>query len=110
LPSLPGKSLIYLDPPYYIKGKDLYYDYYTHKDHEQVAKLVVNKIRRQKWIVSYDNVGTIRDMYADCRSIVYGVGYSARESRAGAEVMFFCRDLEVPPLTGAMFPIRKRVA
>jgi DNA adenine methylase len=104
------KALIYLDPPYYIKGKELYYDYYTHKDHEEIAKFVTKKIRKQKWIVSYDNIEAIREMYVDSRSITYGVGYSAREARDGAEVMFFCNDLEVPPLTGAMWPLRKRIA
>lgn len=110
LPILPEKTLIYLDPPYYIKGKELYYDFYTHKDHEQVAKLVTTKIRRQKWIVSYDNVGTIKDMYGDCRCIVYGLGYSAREARNGSEIMFFCDELEVPPLVGAMRTLGKRAA
>ncbi len=110
LSSFPEKTLIYLDPPYYIKGKELYYDYYTHRDHEEVAKLVKAKIRRQKWIVSYDNVGSIRDMYEDCRSIIYGVGYSARDAREGAEIMFFCKGLEVPPLTGAMWSLRKQAA
>jgi len=110
LDRLPEKTLIYLDPPYYIKGKELYYDYYTHPDHEAVAALVTKKIRRQRWIVSYDNVDAIREMYAGCRSIVYGIGYSAREARDGSEVMFFCKDLEVPPLTGAMKSLRKRAA
>jgi DNA adenine methylase len=110
LPTLPEKTLIYLDPPYYIKGKDLYYHYYTHKDHEEVSTLVRTKIQRQKWIVSYDNVETIKDMYPACRSIVYGVGYSAREARAGAEIMFFCGGLQIPPLAGAMKPLRKRAA
>ena len=36
----PEKTLIYLDPPYYIKGKELYFDFYSHKDHEEVAELV----------------------------------------------------------------------
>ncbi len=104
------KTLIYLDPPYYIKGKELYYDYYTHQDHEDIAALVTKKIRRQKWIVSYDNVDSIRDMYGDCRSIIYGIGYSAREARAGSEVMFFCHGLEVPPLMGAMKSLGRRAA
>lgn len=108
---LPERTLIYLDPPYYIKGKELYYHFYTHPDHEEVAALVTEKIRRQKWIVSYDNVDAIREMYATCRSIVYGIGYSAREARAGTEVMFFCDGLDVPPLTGAMKSMRgKRAA
>lgn len=110
LPQLPDKTLIYLDPPYYIKGKELYYHYYTHKDHEEVAKLVTKKIKRQKWIVSYDNVDAIRDMYDESRSIVYGIGYSAREAREGSEIMFFCNGLDVPPLTGAMKSLRKRAA
>lgn len=108
--SLPEKSLIYLDPPYYIKGKDLYFDFYEHKDHEAVSKLVVNRIKQQKWIVSYDNVDSIREMYAGCRSIAYSIGYSAREARVGSEVMFFCDGLEVPPLAGSMKSVRKRAA
>jgi DNA adenine methylase len=104
------KTLIYLDPPYYIKGKQLYYDYYTHQDHEDIADLVTKKIRRQKWIVSYDNVDSIQDMYEGCRSIVYGIGYSAREARAGSEVMFFCSGLEVPPIMGAMKSLSRRAA
>ncbi|MDG6907913.1 MAG: DNA adenine methylase [Nitrososphaerota archaeon] len=106
----PEKTLVYLDPPYYVKGKELYYHYYTHQDHEDIAALVTQKICRQKWIVSYDNVVAIQNMYADCRSIVYGIGYSAREARAGSEVMFFCSGLEVPPLTGAMKLLGKRAA
>src|SRR5207248_2841393 len=29
----PEKTLIYLDPPYYVKGKDLYFDFYGDVDH-----------------------------------------------------------------------------
>lgn len=107
---LPEKTLIYLDPPYYIKGKELYYDYYTHKDHAAISKLVKTQIRRQRWIVSYDNVEAIKEMYSECASIVYRIGYSAREARSGSEVMFFCQDLEIPPLAGAMKALRKQVA
>lgn len=98
----PKNTLIYLDPPYYAKGKDLYYDYYTHEDHERIAEFVDGKIDRQKWIVSYDNVKEIRKMYAGYRRIVYGLSYSARECRQGAETMFFCNGLQIPRRTGAM--------
>lgn len=108
--TLPEKSLIYLDPPYYIKGKDLYLDYYDHGDHAAIAKVVVKKVKRQKWIVSYDNVESIREMYLGCRSIAYSIGYSAREARMGSEVMFFCDGLDVPALVGPMKLSRKRSA
>jgi DNA adenine methylase len=92
---LPKKSLTYLDPPYYIKGKDLYYDYYSHGDHEAISKLVLS-ITHQKWIVSYDDVVAIRELYSNVRSKKYDVAYSARDNYAGREVMFFCPALEIP--------------
>jgi len=103
---LPAKTLIYLDPPYYVKGKDLYFDFYEHKDHVEIASFVTRRIHRQQWIVSYDNVKAIRDLYADSAGIAYGLGYSAREAREGAEVMFFREGLVVPQLAGAMFSRR----
>lgn len=102
----PASTLIYLDPPYYRKGKDLYLDYYSHKDHEQVASIISKKIRRQKWMVSYDDAKPIRRMYSNYRYLAYRVGYSARETRTGQEVMFFCDDLHIPPPSGAMKPVK----
>jgi DNA adenine methylase len=96
----PKETLIYLDPPYYIKGRDLYYDFYEHKDHERVADFIKSNIDQQQWIVSYDNVPQIRALYRGARHIVYDIGYSARSASQGSEVMFFCDGLKVPPLIG----------
>jgi DNA adenine methylase len=97
----PSGTLLYLDPPYYSKGKELYYDYYNKDDHKKVAALV-RRITKAKWIVSYDDVKAIREMYTDFRYVRYTIGYSAREIRQGNEVMFFCDGLKVPALNGAM--------
>jgi DNA adenine methylase len=96
----PKETLIYLDPPYFVKGRDLYYDYYEPSDHANVAELIQTGIDRQRWIVSYDNVPTIRELYKRVRSVVYDIGYSARRASQGSEVMFFCDGLDVPPLIG----------
>ena len=95
----PTETLIYLDPPYYVKGRDLYYDFYEHADHERVAQLITS-VRKQRWIVSYDNVPQIRALYEGARHIVYDIGYSARSASQGSEVMFFCNSLSAPPLIG----------
>ncbi len=100
----PRKMLIYLDPPYYVKGRDLYYDYYEHEDHERLAKFVTEKILSQRWIVSYDNVQPIRSLYAGSRLMAYDIGYTARSASRGSEVMFFCDGLEVPSLIGPVNP------
>lgn len=98
----PKETLIYLDPPYYVKGRDLYYDFYEHKDHKRIADFINGSTIRQKWIVSYDNVQPIRDLYPNSRFITYDIGYSARSASQGSEVMFFCDGLKVPPLIGSI--------
>jgi DNA adenine methylase len=98
----PEKTLIYLDPPYYVKGRDLYYDFYEPKDHQGVAEFVRSGITQQRWIVSYDNEPAIRALYKGCPHIVYNIGYSARSARQGSEVMFFGPGLTAPRLAGSI--------
>lgn len=96
------ETLLYLDPPYYVKGKDLYLDFYGHGDHEQIANLMTQQVNEPNWIVSYDDTTPIRDMYGNNKFISYNLGYSAREVRAGKEVMFFSPALEIPEPIGTM--------
>jgi DNA adenine methylase len=99
----PEETLIYLDPPYYVKGRDLYYDFYEHEDHQHIATFMNETNMRQRWIVSYDNVRPIRELYRGTRHVAYDIGYSARSASRGSEIMFFCHSLKVPALVG---PIR----
>jgi DNA adenine methylase len=98
----PLKTLVYLDPPYYVKGRDLYYDFYDAEDHAGVAEFVRTRITNQKWIVSYDNAPTIRALYKGSPHVVYNISYSARSASQGSEVMFFCDGLKVPSLVGSV--------
>lgn len=107
LPRWPAKTLIYLDPPYYERGRELYYDYYEKADHADLAKFIAARMQNKSWIVSYDNVAPIKKLYADFRSVVYNVGYTAREMRTGKEVMFFSSKLSVPDLVGPVRQIGK---
>lgn len=100
-PTLPAKSLIYLDPPYYVKGSDLYLHYYQHDDHVQIAKRVA-KLHKKNWIVSYDNAPEVRPLYSKFRNIVYGLSYSAQERYKGAEIMFFSNELVIPDVVKPM--------
>ncbi|GJD28834.1 hypothetical protein PMNALOAF_0066 [Methylobacterium adhaesivum] len=101
-PSLSDKSLIYLDPPYYKKGRDLYYDFYKHESHSVVAKFVDEHLKKRNWIVSYDNVPEIKNLYRNHRFGIYAIGYSARSHGAGSEIMFFSEDMNISPLVGAV--------
>ena len=75
LPQLPEKSLIYLDPPYYVKGKRrLYTNHYEHSDHAEIAALLAKC--RHRWIVSYDDVREIRKLYHGYRRLNYRLQYT----------------------------------
>lgn len=100
LPKWPAKTLIYLDPPYYERGRELYYDYYKPDDHADLARFIGANMKKRFWIVSYDNVAPIKNLYSGFRRVVYNVGYSAREARQGREVMFFSPGLTIPDLVG----------
>lgn len=93
---LPKGSLIYLDPPYYVKGKGLYRNYYKHDDHVCIAKLLQQKSFRWPWVVSYDNADEICAMYKMSQVRIYGLNYTAQRRYVGNEVMFFSQGLVVP--------------
>ncbi len=104
---LPKKSLIYLDPPYYVKGRGLYRNYYEHDDHIAIAKTIQKKSFKWPWVVSYDNTQEICDMYQMSQSLNYGLNYSAQRRYVGNEVMFFSQNLQIPEET---IPTMKAIA
>lgn len=95
LAAVPTKALVYLDPPYYVKGSKLYQNHYGHEDHREISELVGGI--KQSWIVSYDNAEPIRTFYGSYRQEVFGLNYSAQDNYQGAEVMVFCHGLKRPP-------------
>ena len=93
---LPQRSLIYLDPPYYVKGQGLYRNFYGHEDHVRIAKLLQGQRFTRSWVVSYDNVEQIQQMYGASKTLTYGLHYTAQQRYVGSEVMFFSERLSVP--------------
>ena len=95
---LPEKTLFYFDPPYYIKGKDLYVNHYKHQDHKVVSEMI-NSLTKHKWIVSYDNTPEIKELYKSNRQFEYSLNYCAVNSTKGTEVIIFSKDLYIPQVT-----------
>ncbi|MEI8675630.1 DNA adenine methylase [Pseudoalteromonas sp. Hal040] len=85
--SLPQKSLIYLDPPYYVKGSGLYRNFYNHEDHVQIERSISEV--KTPWIVSYDNVPEIRKIYGKHKQDAYFLSYTAQDKKVGSEVMIY---------------------
>jgi DNA adenine methylase len=105
VPALPDRTFVYLDPPYYGKGKNLYQHFYEHADHSAIAELVGDI--RQQWVVSYDRHPRLVPLYSDYRSLEYGLNYSAQERYEGDEVIFFSPGLMIPHIAmPAKIPLR----
>lgn len=97
VPILPSKSLIYLDPPYYEKGSGLYRNFYNHEDHVRIAKKLESV--NLPWIVSYDDVQPIKEIYSNYRQDEYVLSYTAQDKRKGSEVMIYGPSI-VQPFAG----------
>lgn len=82
---------IYLDPPYYQKGADLYMNSYSTMDHIKLSK-EVHKLSKT-WMVSYDNQGLILGLYKKYNVISYRLSQSA-SNRVGEEILIFPDNLD----------------
>lgn len=92
--TLPERSLVYLDPPYYVKGAGLYRNFYDHEDHVSIKNRL--DTFEKPWLVSYDNVPEIKEIYDQYRRDEYVLSYTAQEKKRGAEVMIYSDVLNKP--------------
>lgn len=92
-------TLVYLDPPYYKKGKKLYTNFYTHDDHVALANYIVNNLN-YPWITSYDNAQEIREIYSsfNLRMHNYSISHSAGKMHTGYEIMIYSNDIAIPEI------------
>jgi len=92
---LPERALVYLDPPYFVKGRRrLYANYYAPSDHALVADALDSFPHR--WVTSYDYAPEILTLYRHHRCFVYSLAYTAALRRKGSEAIFLSDDLQMP--------------
>lgn len=89
------KVFAYLDPPYYEKGQQLYLNAYDDSDHRHLANYI-KRIKRLKWIVTYDNVQAIRDIYKAVEQTPFNLLYTANARREGHEILIHHKSVKVP--------------
>jgi DNA adenine methylase len=84
-------TLVYADPPYYIKtyiyGKDG--DMHETFDHKAFAETIR---KRRDWIISYNDCDYIRELYKGCRIFTESWAYGMNASKESSEVII------LPPL------------
>ena len=95
LKHLDNNVLVYLDPPYYIKGKSLYMNHYEVKDHEELAYFLQNEARFN-WVLSYDDVPQIRELYANSDLYRFPLKYTVSKKQVGYELLTHSDNLQFP--------------
>jgi len=94
IPKSHEKTLVNLDPPYFLRGPELYTNFYKEQDHADLAKEVRSLPRR--WIVTYDDAPEIRRLYADLPTFSSSLNYFAQEKRKGSELLVVDPRLTLP--------------
>lgn len=88
------RSLIYLDPPYFEKGSQLYRNHYLPSDHQQIAQAVLEI--GTPWLVTYDNCEEIKELYHEAHTVEFSLHYSTHMLRPRATESMFYGNLELP--------------
>lgn len=101
IPNLDEDSLIYFDPPYFNKAKDLYLNSYKPEDHIRLANSIQNVSK--PWVLSYDNVPQIIELYSSRNYFTYDLQYSAARNYKGREVFVFSDYLNLPKSCGLKY-------
>jgi len=84
-------SFLYLDPPYYEKGANLYLNAYKEADHAQLSKHI--RKLSTPWLLSYDNNSFITNLYKPFEKRAYKLQH-ATSNKIGDEVLIFSNRLQ----------------
>lgn len=88
--------IVYLDPPYYVNGRSLYMSYYKHNDHVGLSEYL-RDVNNFKWVLSYDNVPEIRNMYSGFNLYEFDLKYTAQGVKEGSELLTHSHNIILPP-------------
>lgn len=95
LPKYQNNSLVYFDPPYYKKGKQLYLNFFEHNDHKSIEKMIYSNVSCD-WIITYDDTPEIENMYEGRQLYRFDLDYSASKRRKSSELMIFKDTIKAP--------------
>lgn len=90
-------TVFYFDPPYYLKASSLYMNHYESSNHKNVSDKI-KSIDGIKWIVSYDNVPEIQNLYSECVKKEFSFKHTAYEIRDGKEILFLSNNIKQPEI------------
>jgi DNA adenine methylase len=87
-----GKTLLFLDPPYYLESKSKLYgnngDMHEKFDHKLLFDVLHTK---KKWVVTYNNCEYIRNLYKDYIILDVNWSYGMNTSKESSEIIIISK-------------------
>ncbi len=94
MPQYIDRGFIYLDPPYFQKGKYLYKNFFTTQDHQEIHDLIIQL--KCPWMVTYDNAPEIRGIYQGLQVWQFDLVYGAANSGLNSEILYISDEKLLP--------------
>ena len=85
---------VFLDPPYYEKGKELYSKFYKPFEHTLLANQLAKA--QYPWALTYDNANMISNLYAQQKRISFNLNYSIAKNRIAKELFIIPHKIACP--------------
>lgn len=95
LPKYEDNTFVYFDPPYFEKGKQLYLNFFDYQDHVYIEKMI-NESVNFDWVITYDDVPEIANIYINHELRRFDLSYSAAEKRTASEIIIFSNGSMIP--------------
>ncbi len=77
-----------IDPPYVIKGSQLYTNFFTDGDHLNLQRVIVKHLDADyPWIITYDDCSLVRDLYRQFHMQEYSIIHNAGGTVLGKEIV-----------------------
>ena len=95
VPFLGNNLFFYFDPPYYNKGQKLYKNFFAPHDHQRICEVITKEIA-MPWIITYDDVERIAEMYVNHTMRHFDLTYSAANKGRASELMIFSDMVSCP--------------
>ncbi len=89
-------TFIYADPPYLVKGSDLYLNTMSWEDHQTLAAAFGQTGAR--WLVTYDHDDRVHELYPSFRRAEFSIAHTVAKPHVGKEFAVFGDSVFVPSL------------
>ena len=86
---------VFLDPPYYVQGENLYFNFYKDENHLALSSLLKEN-NNKNWFLTYDNSDRIKELYLNQKAAYLPMTYTLQDKKKSKEVMIFSDALHLP--------------